>query len=52
MLPSRRGAPPAAVLTLVPFVCRAKELKALFGSLLQKTDHTLNSQAKKHEKLK
>uniref|UniRef100_H3CNA3 Regulator of G protein signaling 5b n=1 Tax=Tetraodon nigroviridis TaxID=99883 RepID=H3CNA3_TETNG len=31
---------------------RAKELKALFGSLLQKTDHSLNGQAKKHEKLR
>lgn len=37
-------------LTLFP--CRAKELKALFGSLLQKSDHSLNSQAKKNEKLK
>lgn len=33
-----------------PSLCRAKELKALFGSLLQKSD--LNGQAKKNEKLK
>ncbi|TNM97913.1 regulator of G-protein signaling 5b [Takifugu flavidus] len=38
----------------LPSTCleRAKELKALFGSLLQKSDHSLNSQAKKNEKHK
>ncbi|KAM3603821.1 uncharacterized protein V6R79_002598 [Siganus canaliculatus] len=36
----------------LPITCleRAKELKALFGSLLQKSDHTINNHSKKHEK--
>ncbi|XP_059200929.1 regulator of G-protein signaling 5b [Centropristis striata] len=38
----------------LPITCleRAKELKALFGSLLQKSDHSINGQAKKNEKLR
>ncbi|KAM9845427.1 regulator of G-protein signaling 5-like [Aulostomus maculatus] len=38
-------------LELLPITCleRAKELKALFGSLLQKSDHSNNEQAKKSE---
>lgn len=37
----------------LPITCleRAKELKALFGSLLQKSDHSITSQSKKNEKL-
>ncbi|XP_056277291.1 regulator of G-protein signaling 5b isoform X1 [Pseudoliparis swirei] len=38
----------------LPTTCleRAKELKALFGSLLQKSDHSINSQSKKNDKLR
>ncbi|XP_029970823.1 regulator of G-protein signaling 5b [Salarias fasciatus] len=38
----------------LPITCleRAKELKALFGSLLQKSDHSITAQAKKSDKLK
>ncbi|XP_053185656.1 regulator of G-protein signaling 5b [Scomber japonicus] len=38
----------------LPITCleRAKELKALFGSLLQKSDHTITGQLKKSEKLR
>ncbi|XP_042285008.1 regulator of G-protein signaling 5b [Thunnus albacares] len=38
----------------LPITCleRAKELKALFGSLLQKSDHSINGQSKKSEKLR
>ncbi|XP_054622845.1 regulator of G-protein signaling 5-like [Dunckerocampus dactyliophorus] len=38
-------------LDLLPITCleRAKELKALFGSLLQKTDHSIPVQPKKNE---
>ncbi|XP_049889374.1 regulator of G-protein signaling 5b [Epinephelus moara] len=38
----------------LPITCleRAKELKALFGSLLQKSDHSITSQSKKHDKLR
>ncbi|XP_034411686.1 regulator of G-protein signaling 5b [Cyclopterus lumpus] len=36
----------------LPTTCleRAKELKALFGSLLQKSDHSINGQSKKNDK--
>ncbi|XP_030257782.1 regulator of G-protein signaling 5b [Sparus aurata] len=36
----------------LPITCleKAKELKALFGSLLQKSDHSITSQSKKNEK--
>ncbi|XP_039999883.1 regulator of G-protein signaling 5b [Xiphias gladius] len=39
---------------LLPITCleRAKELKALFGSLLQKSDHTITGQLKKNDKLR
>ncbi|KAL7386658.1 hypothetical protein ABVT39_011724 [Epinephelus coioides] len=38
----------------LPITCleRAKELKALFGSLLQKSDQSITSQSKKHDKLR
>ncbi|XP_054452177.1 regulator of G-protein signaling 5b [Anoplopoma fimbria] len=38
----------------LPITCleRAKELKALFGSLLQKSDHSINGQSKKNDKLR
>lgn len=38
----------------LPITCleRAKELKALFGSLLQKSDHSIHGQSKKSEKLR
>ncbi|KAM8838746.1 regulator of G-protein signaling 5b [Synchiropus picturatus] len=38
----------------LPVTCleRAKELKALFGSLLQKSDHNVSGQSKKFEKLR
>ncbi|XP_070830410.1 regulator of G-protein signaling 5b [Chaetodon trifascialis] len=38
----------------LPSTCleRAKELKALFGSLLQKSDHSITGQSKKNDKLK
>ncbi|XP_070701158.1 regulator of G-protein signaling 5b [Pempheris klunzingeri] len=41
-------------LEALPITCleRAKELKALFGSLLQKSDHSISSQAKKNDKLR
>ncbi|XP_070774642.1 regulator of G-protein signaling 5b isoform X2 [Enoplosus armatus] len=41
-------------LEALPITCleRAKELKALFGSLLQKSDHSIISQAKKNDKLR
>ncbi|KAE8295055.1 Regulator of G-protein signaling 5 [Larimichthys crocea] len=38
----------------LPVTCleRAKELKALFGSLLQKSDHSITGKEKKNDKLK
>ncbi|XP_044074849.1 regulator of G-protein signaling 5b [Siniperca chuatsi] len=38
----------------LPITCleRAKELKALFGSLLQKSDHSITAQSKKNDKLR
>ncbi|XP_051254333.1 regulator of G-protein signaling 5b [Dicentrarchus labrax] len=38
----------------LPITCleRAKELKALFGSLLQKSDHSITGQSKKNDKLR
>ncbi|XP_078119898.1 regulator of G-protein signaling 5b isoform X2 [Sander vitreus] len=38
----------------LPFTCleRAKELKALFGSLIQKSDHSIIGQSKKDDKLR
>ncbi|XP_041847454.1 regulator of G-protein signaling 5b [Melanotaenia boesemani] len=41
-------------LELLPLTCleRAKELRALFGSLLQKSDHSISEQSKKSEKLR
>ncbi|XP_040911142.1 regulator of G-protein signaling 5b [Toxotes jaculatrix] len=38
----------------LPITCleRAKELKALFGSLLQKSDHSITGQLKKSDKLR
>lgn len=38
----------------LPVTCleRAKELKALFGSLLQKSDHSIIGQSKKNDKLR
>lgn len=38
----------------LPITCleRAKELRALFGSLLQRSDHSIKSQAKKSDKLR
>ncbi|XP_042353674.1 regulator of G-protein signaling 5b [Plectropomus leopardus] len=38
----------------LPVTCleRAKELKALFGSLLQKSDHSITCQSKKNDKLR
>ncbi|KAF1383501.1 hypothetical protein PFLUV_G00132540 [Perca fluviatilis] len=38
----------------LPFTCleRAKELKALFGSLIQKSDHSITGQSKKDDKLR
>lgn len=38
----------------LPITCleRAKELKALLGSLLQKSDHSPNNQSKKNDKLR
>ncbi|XP_068427039.1 regulator of G-protein signaling 5b [Clinocottus analis] len=38
----------------LPTTCleRAKELKALFGSLLQKSNHSITGQAKKNDKLR
>ncbi|KAK9538907.1 hypothetical protein VZT92_004049 [Zoarces viviparus] len=38
----------------LPTTCleRAKELKALFASLLQKSDHSITSQSKKNDKLR
>ncbi|CAK6952201.1 regulator of G-protein signaling 5b [Scomber scombrus] len=38
----------------LPITCleRAKELKALFGSLLQKSDHSITGQLKKSERLR
>ncbi|KAM9349811.1 regulator of G-protein signaling 5b [Symphorus nematophorus] len=38
----------------LPITCleRAKELKALFGSLLQKSDHSIIGQSKKNDKLR
>ncbi|XP_069020590.1 regulator of G-protein signaling 5b [Embiotoca jacksoni] len=38
----------------LPITCleRAKELKALFGSLLQKSDHSIPGQAKKNDKVR
>lgn len=38
----------------LPITCleRAKELKALFGSFLQKSDHTITGQSKKNDKVR
>lgn len=38
----------------LPITCleRAKELKALFGSLLQKSDHSITGQSKKNDKVR
>ncbi|KAM6918214.1 regulator of G-protein signaling 5b [Xenentodon cancila] len=41
-------------LELLPITCleRAKELRALFGSLLQKSDHSISGQSKKSDKMR